>query len=403
MPQSTDPAEEVPTEASRTLLPELTTELDRSTPDLAAQLADEIRARVPRYRRGGGIEDDELRVACVAHIRFVAAVDRGGTPAQAEAEAIGAERARAEIGLSDVLDAVRVGSEFIWRNVVAYGRRSGTTEDAELVQVAGEVWAMSDDFAHFISAGYRRYERNRIIDGQRERYALIETVLSGHDQPAATLWQAIDRLGLPRERPFVVVAIATTGSVQIPAPRLDERLRAAAMESAWLLRADVELGVVSCRAEQVPVVRDGLSAFGVRAGISPVQADFGHMPQTVRLARTALAAAAPGEVALFADSAIGTMAAGAPDVAGELTAIVLDPVLELPVQERDVLLSTVQRWFDCGGSVARTASEMFVHPNTVRNRIRRVETLTRRTLADPRHAAEIYLTLVSLSMSARAR
>ena len=39
---------------------------------------------------------------------------------------------------------------------------------------------------------------------------------------------------------------------------------------------------------------------------------------------------------------------------------------------------------------------MFVHPNTVRNRLRRLESLTLRSLSDPRHAAELYLAVVSL-------
>lgn len=58
-----------------------------------------------------------------------------------------------------------------------------------------------------------------------------------------------------------------------------------------------------------------------------------------------------------------------------------------------MLLSTVQEWFDGAGSVAAAAGAMYVHPNTVRNRLRRVESLTGRTFTTPREAAEIYLAL----------
>lgn len=60
--------------------------------------------------------------------------------------------------------------------------------------------------------------------------------------------------------------------------------------------------------------------------------------------------------------------------------------------------SPVRTWFGTGGSVAETARTMFVHPNTVRNRKRRLETLTLRNLSDPRDAAELYPAVVSLPL-----
>ena len=67
-----------------------------------------------------------------------------------------------------------------------------------------------------------------------------------------------------------------------------------------------------------------------------------------------------------------------------------------PQSTGELILDTVRTWFGNGGSVAETARAMFVHPNTVRNRLRRLESLTLRSLSDPRHAAELYLAVVSL-------
>ncbi|HEY5221889.1 MAG TPA: helix-turn-helix domain-containing protein [Microbacteriaceae bacterium] len=301
------------------------------------------------------------------------------------------------MSLSDVLDAVRVGSEFIWNRIVQFARSTPDLAQVDLVRVAGEVWAMSDSFATLLSAGYHEQQELRIIEGQRERYALIQTVLSGHDQPNATLWEAIDRIGLPRDHGFVVAAVEHGESPRIPMPRIDHSPRKDAMESAWLLRSDVELGIVSTDQGHVPAVQRALEHYGVRAGISPIFSNFGDMPQTVRLARTALAAAPKGQVYLFADSAVGTMAAGAPEVAAQLTSIVLNQVLELPDAERQLILTTARTWFDAAGSTTETARRMFVHPNTVRNRLRRLETLTLRSLSDPRQAAEVCLAVVALA------
>jgi sugar diacid utilization regulator len=49
-------------------------------------------------------------------------------------------------------------------------------------------------------------------------------------------------------------------------------------------------------------------------------------------------------------------------------------------------LETVSEFFDHGGSIEGTARAMFVHPNTVRYRLRRAAELTGLTPGDPRHA-----------------
>ncbi|MFE4229214.1 PucR family transcriptional regulator [Arthrobacter sp. NPDC056886] len=378
------------------LLPRLTATLLDTADDLPTRLAQTIRRRVPSYRQPSAVTDQELQDSCTAHVGFISSLGLPDPERDKTVRMIGASRARANFPLPDVLDAIRVGSEFIWGEIVDHARSSGAASDAELVTVAGQVWSMSDEFVGLMGAGYREEEDLRLINGERERFALIDTVLSGHDQPNATLWQAVDRLGLPRDRPYVVVAVEAQGSGQVPTPRIDRRLRGDNMESAWLLRADVELGIVSCYQAQIHSVRTSLQHYQVRAGISPVTTDFGHTPQAVRLARTSLAASGHGQVTFFSDSAIDTMAAGAPDVASELSAIVLFRVLELPETDREVLLGTVRTWFGTGGSVSETARQMFLHPNTVRNRLRRLETLTLRSLSDPRQTAELYLAVVSL-------
>ena len=378
------------------LLPRLTSTLLATATDLPARLAESIRQRVPGYRQPSLVTDQELLDSCAAHVGFISSLGVSNPERDTTVRMIGASRARANFPLTEVLDAIRVGSEFIWAEIVDHAQTSRAASDSELVTVAGQVWSMSDEFVGLMSAGYREEEELRLINGERERFALIDTVLSGRDQPNATLWQAIDRLGLPRDRPFVVVAVEAQGGGHVPAPRIDRRLLEFHMESAWLLRSDVELGIVSCLHDQIRFVRESLQNYEVRAGISPVTEDFGRTPHAVRLARTSLAAADTGQVTYFSDSAIETMAAGAPDVASELAAIVLSRVLELPDAEREMVLDTVLTWFGTGGSVAETARVMFVHPNTVRNRLHRLEALTLRSLSDPRHAAELYLAVVSL-------
>jgi hypothetical protein len=355
------------------LLQRLISSLLATAADLPARLAESIRQRVPSYGEPSRVTDQELLDSCTTHVGFISSLGVPDPDRDKAVQMIGASRARSNVPLPEVLDAIRVGSEFIWSVIVDYGRVSGSASDAQLVTVAGQVWSVSDDVVRLMTAGYREEEDLRLINDERERYALIDTVLSGLDQSNATLWQAVDRLGLPRDLPYVVVAVEAQGGV-VPTPRIDQRLLEDEIESV------------------------SLQQYGVRAGISPLTEDLGRIAQEVRLARTSLAASADAHVTFFSDAAVSTMAAGAPDVASELAVVVLSRVLELPELERETILDTVRIWFSTGGSVAETARATFVHSNTVRNRLRRLETLTLRSLTDPRDAAELYLAVVSLPL-----
>lgn len=57
------------------------------------------------------------------------------------------------------------------------------------------------------------------------------------------------------------------------------------------------------------------------------------------------------------------------------------------------LLFTLQQYFEHGGSIEATARVMFVHPNTVRYRLRRIEEITAYSPSDPRDAFALRLSL----------
>jgi len=57
------------------------------------------------------------------------------------------------------------------------------------------------------------------------------------------------------------------------------------------------------------------------------------------------------------------------------------------------LLETLAAWRDNGGSAADAAGVLFCHPNTVRHRLRRIESATGRSLGDPKATAEILIAL----------
>ncbi|MFE9880721.1 helix-turn-helix domain-containing protein [Streptomyces sp. NPDC005784] len=69
--------------------------------------------------------------------------------------------------------------------------------------------------------------------------------------------------------------------------------------------------------------------------------------------------------------------------------------------ERELLLDTLDVWFGCGGSAEEAAKRLYVHPNTVRMRLRRIAERTGRSLADPRGITELSLALRAVRQTAK--
>jgi DNA-binding PucR family transcriptional regulator len=106
-------------------------------------------------------------------------------------------------------------------------------------------------------------------------------------------------------------------------------------------------------------------------------------------------------VTVFDDSPLAVATAGAPDVMARVVTKVLGPIEALPADERTVLLDTLDVWFDCGGSAEEAAKQLYVHPNTVRTRLRRIAERTGRSLTDPRGITELALALRAVRQAPR--
>ncbi|MEV6839373.1 helix-turn-helix domain-containing protein [Streptomyces sp. NPDC051133] len=108
------------------------------------------------------------------------------------------------------------------------------------------------------------------------------------------------------------------------------------------------------------------------------------MPCT--LARTALAEipADKTDIRVFSPSPLAALIAHDPDEGRRLGQQVLGAVLDLPPEDRDALLDTLDAFLHHGGSADRRAARLLhCHPNTVRYRLNRIRQLTGRSLNEP--------------------
>jgi len=391
-PQSDD-------QAAEQQLADLGRALHKRADTLAAAMAARITGEVTFYREHPDVVSPaELRDSCHAHLEFVlgslgAATARDTSPAQDN----GRRRADTDVPLPVLMDAYRVGSRFIWESFVDEAASSGAPDSQTLVRASSRVWMLQDDFIVAMAAGYRDAMTARVLNREHERSALVGALLEGRITETRTLWETAEILRISRRGPYVVVAAEVPELGRQAISDAENRLRAEDISSAWRLLPDLQVGIVVLRTpgQLSRLVALLTSRATHRVGVSPQYQALEQTGQGLRFARIAMTAAAPGraQVTVFDQAPLAVTASSTPEVMGHVVDSVLGPLAGLPAAERSVLLDTLEAWRDGGGSASQAAARLFVHPNTVRHRLRRISAATGRSLSAPRDVAELCLAL----------
>ena len=379
-------------------LAELAGQLLAVLDEFSEHIAGQIRERVPFYAVDSVVSPEDLRLSCRANAEFVLHSMREDHDADiSAAQQTGRTRAVQGVPLPSVMTAFRIMFERIWTRLVDQSRSTGTVSSDVLVDAASGIWAVHDTFAEAMASAYRDAAMAQALRDERERSALVAALLEGRALDDATVWEIADLLRLPRQGPFVVVAAESPQIASEALPQVEIGLRVRGIGSAWRLLPEMHIGVVRLPDErdrrQLTDVLSGLAQR--RVGVSPPYPRLTETAAALRLARIAVAAAPPGSrrVSFFDDHPLAVAAVSAPDAMRRVSRTVLGTVLDLPAGQSAVLLETLTAWLDNGGSAESAARQMYCHPNTVRQRLRKLESCTGRSLADPRAAAELSLAL----------
>ncbi|MER5202579.1 helix-turn-helix domain-containing protein [Streptomyces sp. NPDC002825] len=373
--------------------------LQAGLPELGERMALRIRAEVEAYEDETLIPLDSLRRSCTANADLILTHLRvGGTPDASSARETGRLRAEQGVPLADTLHAYRIGSQLLWTEILAEARSRPEISDGLLLSESTEFWALSGLYAESVAVAYRETAAELTSQGQARRSALVEALFTGIVTDR-TLWETARELELPEHGPYAVAAAKAGAPGEEPLTGAEAALRQANLPSAWRLLPDQQLALIALPTEgaETTCLRI-LRRTRARVGFSPAFPSLRDTPQALRFARLALAGlegTGPG-VARFDDNPLAMVVAAAPAEAAHLMEVVLRPVLDLPAAERSRLLRTLEHWFAAAGSAAAAARSLFVHPNTVRYRLRRVEELTGRSLSDPRAAADIGAALLAV-------
>jgi len=139
---------------------------------------------------------------------------------------------------------------------------------------------------------------------------------------------------------------------------------------------------------------DALAALAAhaRTGASRPFTNLTHAPAALAQARIAVRSLPLGQVGLsrYGDHPLDALLVADGERAAELATAVLSGLRDRDLRDEELLLGTIEAWFEHGGSGTRAAAALHCHRNTVLNRLARVAELTGRDINDPRAAAELY-------------
>ena len=353
------------------------------------------------YGEEGLVPIEDLRQSLQDNLSFVFTnLGRPGSYDLAGPRRTGRRRAEQGAPLAAVQTSYQVGFRFLWDTLVAQAHRTGIVSDAELVDIASDVWMLNTLFTTELATAYRDALTEQLLCQDQERSALVEALLEGRIADTATVWEAADLLGLPYQGAFVVVAAEVPAVARHALPRVESRLQARGFGSAWRLLPEFQVGIVSLRAERntpalVEILRSGAVA---RVGVSPVYAGLEHTAQALHLARIALASSRAGDpiVTVFDDAPLPALVVSSPTTSYRVTNKILGPLLDINPDERDMLLDTLAAFFEFQGSAVKAGKFLYCHPNTVRHRLHRIERQTGRSLRNPRASAELFVAMEAL-------
>ncbi len=217
-------------------------------------------------------------------------------------------------------------------------------------------------------------DQTRALDEARGllRAGLLELMLAGSVAIAARsaeqLWGP-----LPKE-PVRVCAVSAGGEDQSLASEL-ELLAERRPGRLFFARYAARLVTVS-RADDVAPVRKLLQSNGLTAGCStPVT--WGALSVGLDEAHRAATRAHEGRPFVRFDDLVGDGILGLLETSGGASVArrLLQPLLEAPPEQRDILLETLRAWMDHNCAWDPAARELGIHRHTLRNRVTAVERL----------------------------
>jgi hypothetical protein len=345
----------------------------------------------PAYRDLLAHGEEDLRTSTRTNLErgmrmLIGAASGGARTSLRDARDVGRRRAAQGIPLEAVLRAYRLGGQVTWEALLEVSRRSNR-HDTLLLEVAGSVWRTNDAECAALAEGYREEQRRLAGVDDSARQQVLDGLLEDRGGDPAFVRTASELLAVPLNGRLAAV-VALPGPDGVPA--LDAptaELLKRGVRSVWGSRHGAQVGIVALGALDGCEVMAWLRAMASGpVGVSPVVDGAAATGSAYRLAETA-ARTLPADstrVVTIDERLPEALLSNSPEISSRLVGQSLGGLLDLPGDEREVLLDTLAAFLASDGSPTRAADELYCHRNTVMHRLRRIESVTGRKLTDPR-------------------
>ncbi|MEU4386188.1 helix-turn-helix domain-containing protein [Promicromonospora sp. NPDC023805] len=360
---------------------------------LSEQVADEILHAEPVH------PDTHLPAALVqplvrANLAEILAALAGEPSSLGPARETGRVTAAEGMPLDLLQHAYRLAGLRIWEELAR--RLRSRTDTTALLRASSRVWFAIDRSSNV--AVRTHLESSAGLSENMARTELLRGVLTGAVHDLETARRA---LGLPADV-MLVVAVTAPGMPAVPAAPAPDRgvAEPPGPTVRWLTHEGARLTLVAAHtSENTYNALTGLAAH-TRTGASRPFTRLADAPAALVEARTAVRSLPLGRVGLarYGDRPLDALLVADGERAAELATTVLSGLRDRDPRDEELLLATVEAWFEHGGSGTRAAAALHCHRNTVLNRLARVADLTGRDINDPRAAAELYTAVRALRL-----
>jgi hypothetical protein len=370
------------------LAPVLLEQLDAMTD----RMIDVLLRTEPAYRDLVAHGEEEMRASTRANLErgmrtLIGAASGDARTSRRDAREVGRRRAAQDVPLEAVLRAYRLGGQVTWEALLDASRLSSSPHDTLLLEVAGAVWRTNDAECAALAEGYREEQRRLAGVDDATRQHVLDGLVDGRGGDPAFVRTASELLAVPLDgRLVAVVALpGRDGGPALDAPTAVLLTRG--VRSVWGIRNGAQAGIVALGTRSGCEIMNWLRAMTAGpVGVSAVVDGAVAAGTAYRLAETAARTLPPGSarVVTIDERLPEALLSNSPEISSRLVGQSLGGLLELPGDEREVLLDTLAAFLASDGSPTRAADQLYCHRNTVMHRLRRIESVTGRKLTDPR-------------------
>ncbi|RZU34187.1 PucR family transcriptional regulator [Blastococcus saxobsidens] len=378
--------------------PEISARLAELAPLLMAELEDmtdrmlEVLLRSEAAYRDLLVTEEELRASVRRGLEqglrtLIDGWADDGDGDRSGARAVGRRRAAQGVPLEAVLRAYRLGGQTTWEGLLSVSQRNSQGHDVLLLEVAGSVWRTNDADCAAVAEGYREEQRRLAGVDEQARQQVLDGLIDGRGSDPAFVRTASELLAMPLGgRLMAVVALpGPDGAPGLDAPA--EGLLKRGVRSVWGGRGGAQVGVVGLGAVRPADLVSLLTAVARGpVGVSDAVEGAAAAGVAYRLAETAARTLPAGDsrVVSIDERLPEALLSNSPEISSRLVGQSLGGLLDLPDDERGVLLDTLEAFLAADGSPTRAADALYCHRNTVMHRLRRIESVTGRKVTDPR-------------------